>query len=55
MSKRDVPLVMGAFTGFFALVFGIMSDNPNTWTLNFPLGFAVGYVMGWVAYWGFRK
>lgn len=53
--SRDYPLLMGVFTGLMALLFGILSHNPNTWTLNFPVGFAAGYVVGWAAYLIFRE
>lgn len=53
--SRDYPLLMGFLTGLMALLLGILSDNPNTWKLNFPLGFVAGYGWGCLAYLIFRK
>lgn len=57
MRRRTFVLLMTFLTPVQAVIFGLISDNPN-WPLNIPLGLAVGYAAGvvlWPFVWRFQS
>ena len=45
MNRRTFMFLMTFLTPVWAVIFGLIGDNPN-WPWNIPLGLALGYAGG---------